>query len=84
MDEMLYLHCNCSNLKNRIKLNRRRLEAAHLKYAVLVTATNYPDLFGLSDVEVYPDVREKLQHITPKYYSGFKSRYLGKETLIHT
>jgi hypothetical protein len=75
------LYTNFRNLKKRVKLDRRRLEAAHLKYAFLITATNYHGLFSTSDMAVYPNIQETLQRITPKYYSGFQTRYFGKESI---
>ena len=82
MSWTLYLlYTNFRNLKKRVKLDRRRLEAAHLKYAFLITATNYHGLFSTSDMAVYPNIQETLQRITPKYYSGFQTRYFGKESI---
>lgn len=65
-----------------MKLDRRRLEAAHLKYAFLMTAKEYDGLFSLSDMVVYPNVSDTLQNITPKYYAAFQTRYFGGKHIL--
>ena len=58
-------------------LDRRRLEAAHLKYAALQTAAHYSDYFATSDMVFYTDVQETLEKITPTFYSAFQAHYSG-------
>ena len=66
-----------STLKFRQKMDRRRLEAAHLKYALLQTVAEYPNIFSDSDMVVSTDIQDTLQQLTSKYYSAFQSRYSG-------
>ena len=58
-------------------MDRRRLEAAHLKYALLQTVAEYPNIFSDSDMVVSTDIQETLQQFTFKYYSGFQNGYSG-------
>ena len=54
-------------LRTRHKLCRRRLEDAHIKYAILCTVSHYEDVFVKDDMVV--------SKFTSKYYSGFQARY---------
>ena len=67
-----------STLTKRQSLDRRRFEAAHLRYAVLKVAASYPELMGTQGLLVYPDVEKTLQIITPALYSSFQARFSGK------
>ena len=63
-----------SNLYHRIRLDRRRFEAAHLRYAILNTASCYPDLLS-GPLAMTTDVSDVLQKISPTYYEAFTQRY---------
>lgn len=67
-----------SELSNRLKLDRRRLTTAHLRYAVLRVASMYPEGFNTCDVVIDADINTTLDAITPKFFSLFRSRYAGK------
>ena len=54
-----------SMLRTRHKLCRRRLEDAHIKYAILCTVAHYEDVFVKDDMVV--------SKFTSKYYSGFQA-----------
>ena len=54
-------------------MDRRRLEAAHLRFAVL----NVDIQFKL-DIDIHPDNHITLPDITPKFYAVFRSAYASK------
>lgn len=60
----------------RACLDRRRLEEAHLKYAILLVYRNYPEHFP--SWKVSRDVRIKLGEVSPIYYKAFSTHYAGK------
>lgn len=57
-----------------MKMDRRRLEAAHLRFAVLKVGLQY-ELGGLN---VHPDNHITLADITPRFYSLFRNMYASK------
>lgn len=60
----------------RERLDRRRLETAHFRYAILVVTKWYP-----ADVDpglkFYPDINETLLQITPIYHLAYHRKYSG-------
>ena len=66
---LYYRKCN----DERIKLDRRRFEEAHLRFAVLRVKSSYPDEF--SHNTVLPNIQETLKEITPKYFQLFRHLY---------
>lgn len=62
---------------DRLKMDRRRFELAHLKYAVLKIAERYADDLNLTDIPITPDLKATLEKITPVFYSSFRARYAG-------
>ena len=66
----------CSKLSARLALDRRRLEAAHLRYAVLKVVSYYPKELGTTTI--YPDFKITLEFITPLFFSIFRSHYAGE------
>lgn len=67
---------NESELLNRMKLDRRRLEAGHMRYAILNVCDRYPDMAGTSP-SIASDVNITLQSITQAYYDEFTRKYAG-------
>ena len=65
-----------NNLHYRIKLDRRRFEAAHLKYALLMTQSQYPHID--ESISVSTEVYESIKRVTPKFYTSFCMKYSGK------
>lgn len=61
----------------RQELDRRRFEAAHLKYACLKLASQYPEAVSFSSIKVETDVQDSLSTITPALFSSFEARYAG-------
>lgn len=70
------------SLYNRIRLDRRRFEAAHLRYALLQVASRYP-LIVPSPLGMTTDVADILHQVTPAYYEAFTQRYSGMH-MYHT
>ena len=68
-------------------MDRRRLEAAHLRYACLMMAASYPDQFKGFSFE--GDINDTLERITPKLFQIFEQtysrKYVGRyiSTLFH-
>ncbi len=65
-------------LHYRIRLDRRRFETAHLKYAVLMTHRRYP-MIATCPIAMTTDVTDTLQKFTPIFYEAFCQRYAGEE-----
>lgn len=61
---------------DRQKLDRRQLECAHFKYAVLRVAGWYPHAFP-HPITFYPDIKDTLVNVTPGYQKAFHSFYSG-------
>lgn len=80
----MYIHkCfhNCSECKTRTALDRRRLESAHLHFAVLNIAKQYPDHF--KGQLIHCDLQITLEEITPKLFQLFRQEYGGKKLPLH-
>ena len=71
-----YITCsiNCSLL--RLKLDRRRLEGAHFKYAVLNVVLWYVTEIG-TEIIFTPNLNETLLQFFPKYQNAFHKQYSG-------
>jgi hypothetical protein len=63
-----------SEIKERFSLNRRRLEEAHLKYALITTIRRYPQLHTHS-IPIRGDISQSLKEFTPSYYEAFTIKY---------
>ena len=64
-------------------MDRRRFEAAHLKYAALRLAVSYPEAFHQRGVTVEVEVGDMLQEITPSLYDAFQAKYAGLQSLFY-
>lgn len=66
-------------------MDRRRLEAGHIKYAILTVATLYPVEIN-SPITFSPDLNETLLEFTPTYQTAFHKKYSGTThaTCIYT
>ena len=63
-------------------MDRRRLEDAHLKYAVMNVVSWYPSsTFQLEDLDMSMSINNLLSSVTASYYSTFTSKYSCKNTL---
>jgi len=71
-------------LKERITLDRRRLEDAHMIYAVLNVMAWYPESFGPETRKLKPtNFNEVLSHITPIFHECFSEKYTGTHILAY-
>ena len=59
-----------------MKLDRRRLEAAHFKYAILTVVSWYPDQID-SEIRFSSDLQDTLLQITPLFQHAFHKKYSG-------
>lgn len=64
------------SLHDRIRLDRRRLENAHLKYAVLTTQSRYPST-AVGLIPMHTDISSTLADFTVRFYKAFSQRYPG-------
>jgi len=65
-------------LKDRITLDRRRLEDVHMIYAVLNVMAWYPEHFKVETNMLKPtNFNEVLSHITPIFHGCFSQKYTG-------
>lgn len=74
--------CVCYSALSRLKLDRRRLEAAHFKYAILNITSWYADKME-SKVTFSPDLNETLLQFIPVYQRLFHTKYSGIYMYIH-
>ena len=64
---------------NRIALDRRRLEMAHLQYALLQVCGWYPDQLHISKIAITPgDFDATITYVAEVYYSLFAEKYASK------
>ena len=59
-------------------MDRRRLERAHLIFAVLTVVKDYPSVFNLRNISFSTDIQDTLLELAPLYYSAFKTKYGSK------
>ena len=64
-------------LNQRIRLDRRRFESAHLKYAMLSIQKCYPTLSTLS-ITVTGEIKETMLSFTPAFYQAFCKKYSSR------
>jgi hypothetical protein len=63
---------------DRLNLDRRRLEAAHLKYAILNISNRFKiPTSGSDHVVIETDIYNTLKEFTPIYYKAFTQKYGG-------
>lgn len=65
------------DLMSRMKLDRRRFETAHLRYAMLTTMATYPDI---ESIPMHTNVYESLKLFPPKFYECFTKRFAGTQS----
>lgn len=65
-----------SKCSDRRSLDRRRLEAAHLRFAILTVQESFPEIFS-DNMRILPDVQSMLAEINHKFYLAFRKRYAG-------
>ena len=75
-----YVYCFCSSITysdnpQRQSMDRRRLEAAHIKYACLKMVGFYPE--GFKDFKFEGDITDTLDKITPLLFKFFEQTYSG-------
>ena len=79
--QILYLSLSYHSLAERKKLDRRRLEAAHLLYAALQVCHWYPDI--LPALKIHPgELDSALAQIVSQYHTAFSNYYSGKMYLV--
>ena len=61
----------------RQEMDRRRFEAAHIKYACLQLSAKYPEAVSGSSVPVESDTDNMLQKLTPALFKFFEATYAG-------
>ena len=76
----LIVHYVCRQTTNhgdevRACLDRRRLEEAHLRYAIVMVYRDYPGQF--TSWKVSCDIRITLEKVSSVYYKAFSARYAG-------
>lgn len=71
------LHKSFRAHPQRQEMDRRRFEVAHLKYACLRVAAQYPDAISLRFIKFKGDAMETLCEIAPIFFSCFEAKYAG-------
>ena len=68
---------------SRVSLDRRRLEDAHIIYAVLNFMMWYPNGFSEEDKILRPaHFNDILGHLTPVFHKCFSEKYAGNAMII--
>ena len=74
---MYMYRCKADEQLNfRIRLDRRRFELAHRKYALLMTKKCYAAI-AATRLPMQTELSETLQAFTPLYYKVFTQKYSG-------
>lgn len=58
-------------------MDRRRLETAHFRYAILVVTKWYPSAID-PGVRFYPEINDTLLEFTPMYHLAYHQKYSGQ------
>ena len=64
-----------STSMDRLQLDRRRLEEAHMKFCILDVFKRYPQAF--STWKISTSLQQNLNNIIPHYFSVFSAKYAG-------
>ena len=64
-------------IQQRQSMDRRRFEAAHLKYACLRVVSLYPKFLSLDAICFDGDTNTTVEVITPLLFCGFEAKYAG-------
>jgi hypothetical protein len=68
---------NEDELQKRVRLDRRRIESAHLRYAVLRLQQAYQDTFP-AKIPMSSNIEDTLEKILPMFYQSFIKKLSGK------
>jgi hypothetical protein len=60
---------------DRLRLDRRRLEEAHMRFCVLDVFQRYPHTFPTWKIST--SLQRNLDDIIPYYFSAFSTKYAG-------
>ena len=74
---ILYWYCRHLLLTERLKMDRRRLECAHIRFAILKVARWYPDCFTIENIMFSGNESITLQEFVPLYQKTFHQKYSG-------
>ena len=64
---------------DRVALDRRRLEEAHMRFCILDVLQRYPQLSPT--LKLHSSLQQNLDNIIPLYYDAFSLRYAGKHII---
>jgi len=70
-------------VQDRLKLDRRRLESAHLMYAAMNVAKWYPESFSGIQFES-GNIDKTTDELTPVYHFAFSKEYAGTLFSVHS
>ena len=75
----LYLCSSSETTFNRQSMDRRRLEMAHLQYAVITVCSWYPQNLQVCQVGITPSkVDDMIAEFTKSYYLCFSAKYASE------
>ena len=63
---------------DRLRLDRRRLEEAHMRFCILDVFKQYPHTFPTWNIST--SLQQSLDHIIPHYFNAFSAKYAGQLT----
>ena len=65
-------------LVQRFRMDRRRLEDAHIQFALLQVVSWYPEQFHVTSLALHAQTRESLSEVSSKYHGVFMSHYASE------
>jgi len=69
-----------NGLSNRLRMDRRRLECAHIRYAILRTVQWYHDDIQIANITFHSNPTQTLLEFTPIFQKLFHHNYSGTGT----
>lgn len=71
-----------SGLNSRLRMDRRRLESAHIRYAILKVIQSYSDQLSVASTVFHSNPSVTLLEFTPTFQKLFHGKYSGENIYI--
>ena len=72
-----------NGLNCRLRMDRRRLESAHIRYAILRVIQSYPDQLSVASTVFHSNTSATLLEFTPTFQRLFHEKYSGENSIIY-
>ena len=71
-----------SEVMERYKLDRRRVEAGHMQYAILRVVSWYPEILMAEKLPLHSNTDETLSTVVSQYHGAFMAHNARKTKLL--